>query len=192
MHLPAGEVVVKPAVGAGSVGTATVHRPRCRRATTSLRCWEAGSAVLVQPYDARRWPTGDRDGFLGGKASHAFTKGPMLPAVESQVFDASGTYATEDLSPADPEPEYWDVGYAAFAAAAEHLDMAPTELLYARVDVIGDAMRGPLLELELVEPGLGWGQLDVSTRELQQRQFALEVESALDRLGLGALSHRRP
>ena len=67
-----------------------------------------------------------------------------------------------------------------------------TDLLYARVDVIGGRDDPQLLELELVEPSLGWRQLDATTRDLQQRQFALGVESALDRLGLGPLSHRRP
>ena len=42
------------------------------------------------------------------------------------------------------------------------------------------------------EPSLGWRQLDKAVRTRQQREFALGVESALDRLGLGPLSHRRP
>jgi hypothetical protein len=49
-----------------------------------------------------------------------------------------------------------------------------------------------LLGLGLVEPSLGWRQLDDATRARTQREFALGVESALDRLGLGPLSHRRP
>ena len=57
---------------------------------------------------------------------------------------------------------------------------------------IGDPSDPQLLELELVEPSLGWRQLDATTRGRQQREFALGVESALDRLGLGPLSHRRP
>jgi hypothetical protein len=66
------------------------------------------------------------------------------------------------------------------------------ELLYARVDVIGDRRDAHVLELELVEPSLGWRQLDEATRMRQQRQFAMGVESALERLGLGPLSKRRP
>ena len=108
------------------------------------------------------------------------------------MFDPSGTYAEESLSPADPDFELWDVGHAALDAAAAQLDQAPTDLLYARVDVIGGRDDPQLLELELVEPSLGWRQLDENARGLQQRQFALGVESALDRLGLGPLSHRRP
>jgi hypothetical protein len=66
------------------------------------------------------------------------------------------------------------------------------ELLYARVDVIGDRHQAQVLELELVEPSLGWRQTDENTRTRQQREFALAVESALDGLGLGPLSRRRP
>ena len=84
------------------------------------------------------------------------------------------------------------MGHAALAAAAERLGMDVGELLYARVDVIGGAADPQLLELELVEPSLGWRQLDEPARTRQQREFALAVESALDGLGLGPLSHRRP
>ncbi len=108
------------------------------------------------------------------------------------MFDPSGTYAEEALSPADPDTELWDVGHAALAAAAAHLGMQPSDFLYARVDIIGGRDDPQLLELEMVEPSLGWRQLDENTRGLQQRQFALGVESALERLGLGPLSHRRP
>ena len=98
----------------------------------------------------------------------------------------------EKLQPADPDFELWDLGHAALAAAARRLDMAPSDFLYARVDIIGGAAEPLLLELELVEPSLGWHQIDVATRELKQRDFALAVESALEGFGLGPLSHRRP
>lgn len=111
--------------------------------------------------------------FLGGRQSHAFTKAATL-------------------APAEPDFELWDVGYAALAAAAAHLDMTPEELLYARVDVIGDHSEPRVLELGLVEPSLGWAQLDADARDRQQRAFVVEVESALERLGLGPFSHRRP
>lgn len=192
VHLPAGEVVVKPAIGAGSVGAQRfTDNVKARDHAAALQ--ETGATVLVQPYNPKIVAGETAMVFLGGSASHAFTKGPMLPAPgAAQVFDPSGTYAAEELSPADPDPELWAVGHAALAAAADHLGMTAGEFLYARVDVIGGHDDPQLLELELVEPGLGWGQLDARTRELQQRRFALEVESALERLGLGPLSHRRP
>jgi hypothetical protein len=58
--------------------------------------------------------------------------------------------------------------------------------------VLGGPGDVQLLELELVEPSLGWRQLDATTRNRQQREFALGVETALERLDLGPLSHRRP
>jgi hypothetical protein len=85
--------------------------------------------------------------------------------------------------------ELWDLGQAALQAAAEQVGIGVDELLYARADVTGGAR---LVKLDLVAPSLGWEMLDDDTRDDTQRQFALCVESALDRLGLGPLSHRRP
>jgi hypothetical protein len=108
--------------------------------------------------------------FLGGIQSHAFV---------------------ED-SPVDADFEVWDLGQAALQAAADHLGIGVDELLYARADVIEDAGDAELAELNLVAPSLGWGLLGDDARNDAQRQFALCVESALDRLGLGPLSHRGP
>ena len=188
----AGEVVVKPAVGAGSVG-ALRFSDTAEASAHAQTLQAAGQTVLVQPYDPR---VGDGETalvFLSGQASHAFTKGPILPPPGgAPVFDESGTYAEERLTPAEPDFELWDLGRAALSAAASRLGIAATDLLYARVDVLGGREDPRLLELELVEPSLGWRQLDESTRLRQQRVFALGVESALERFGLGPLSHRRP
>lgn len=192
VRIPQGEVVVKPAIGAGSVGAQRFTDSRSARDhATALQ--QAGSTALVQPYDPRIESGETALVFLGGEQSHAFTKGPMLPAAgQRPVFDPSGTYAEESLTAADPDFELWDIGHAALDAAAAHLKISATDLLYARVDVIGGPDDPRLLELELVEPSLGWRQLDRTTRDLQQRKFAVGVESALDRLGLGPFSHRRP
>jgi hypothetical protein len=188
----ADEVVVKPAIGVGSVGALRFSDPKDARAhAEALQAQQR--TVLVQPYDARIEDGETALVFLAGKQSHAFTKGPILPPPgQAPVFDESGTYAEETLTPAEPDFELWDVGRAALAAAAEHLGIAVGDLLYARVDVIGHRRDAHVLELELVEPSLGWRQLDDATRTRQQRAFALGVESALERLGLGPLSHRRP
>jgi hypothetical protein len=100
--------------------------------------------------------------FLGGEPSHAF--------------------------PSEPDFELWDVGAAALAAAAAELGIDAGELLYARAHLNG----ARLVELQLVDPSLGWRRLDADTRDLAQRRFAVAVESALERLGLGPFSHRRP
>jgi hypothetical protein len=186
------EVVVKPAVGVGSVDALRFSDAAAAR-DHAAALHAAGRTVLVQPYDPRVSDGETALVFLGGRQSHAFTKGPILPPPgEAPLFDASGTYAEETLTPAEPEFEVWDVGHAALAAAAEHLDIEPAEFLYARVDVIGGRTDPRVLELELVEPSLGWRQLDRATRTRQQRAFVVAVESALDRLGLGPFSHRRP
>lgn len=109
-------------------------------------------------------PTGTQASlvFLGGERSHAW--------------------------PVEPESESWDLGHAALASAAARTGITTRELLYARVDVAGDR----LVRLDLAAPVLGWSRLDPATRELAQRQFAVAVESACERLGLGPLSHGRP
>jgi len=192
VRLPAGEVVVKPSVGAGSVGAQRFTDPAAaRKHAGALQA--AGRTALVQPYDRRVADGETALVFLGGRQSHAFSKAPILPPPgAAPELDSFRTYAEESLRPVDADFELWDVGRLALRATAEHLGIAVDELLYARVDVIGGPGEARLLELELVEPSLGWRQLDEAARELRQRDFALCVESALDRLGLGPLSHRRP
>jgi hypothetical protein len=191
-RLPDGEIVVKPAVGAGSVGAQRFNNTDdARRHVAALHA--DGRTVLVQPYDRRVEDGETALVFLGGRASHAFSKAPILPPPgRGPTFDDSGTYAEESLTPAEPDFELWDVGHAALAAAAGHLGIDTAELLYARVDVIGDRTDPHLLELELVEPSLGWRQLDAATRSRRLRDFVVGVEDVLERRGLGPLSHRRP
>jgi hypothetical protein len=190
--VPRGEVVVKPAVGAGSVGAQRFSDVKAARKHAAALQAE-GRTVLVQPYDPRVEDGETALVFLHGQRSHAFTKGPILSSPgQGPVFDESGTYAEESLTPAEPDFELWDVGHAALAAAAAHLGVGIEDFLYARVDLLGGRADPQVLELELVEPSLGWRQLDATTRGRQQREFALGVETALERLGLGPLSHRRP
>jgi hypothetical protein len=105
--------------------------------------------------------------FLGGVQSHAFTAERA----------------------ADVDFECWDVGHAALRVAADRAGVGADELLCARADVTGDAR---LAALDVIAPALGWRLLDDDARERALRQFAVCVESALQRLGLGPLSHRRP
>lgn len=189
--VPPGEVVVKPAVGAGSVGARRFTDAGAARAHAAA-LHARGGAVLVQPYDARIEAGETALVFIAGRQSHAFTKGPMLPAAGGPAFDRSGTYAEETLSAADPDFEMWDAGHQALAAAADTLEMAVSDFLYARVDLIGGPHDPRVLEVELVEPSLGFRQLDAGTRAARERDFAVAVEAALERLGLGPLAHRRP
>jgi hypothetical protein len=107
--------------------------------------------------------------FLGGVQSHAFRS-----------------------STVEADFELWDVGHAAIRAAAHHVGIGTDELLYARVDVTGTVGDTRVAALDLIAPSLGWLRLDVTARNLARREFALAVESACERLGLGPFSHRRP
>jgi hypothetical protein len=110
--------------------------------------------------------------YLGGTQSHAFD--------------------TAAASPVEADFELWDLGQAALQAVADQLNIGADELLYARADVVGGPGHAELVGLDLVAPSLGWRLLDDAARDDGQRQFALCVESALERLGLGPLSQRRP
>ncbi|MDH6193772.1 glutathione synthase/RimK-type ligase-like ATP-grasp enzyme [Mycobacterium frederiksbergense] len=190
VSVPAGEVVVKPAVGAGSAGAQRFVDASAALAHAAALQGQ-GRAVLVQPYDPRIADGETALVFIRGEESHAFTKGPMLPpAGQSPEFDETGTYATETLSPAQPADEIWEVGRLAVDAVLRLFDLELADLLYARVDVIGGPEDPRLLELELVEPSLGFRQLGQIDRDHAERQFALGVEDVLQRSGLGPLSHR--
>lgn len=115
--------------------------------------------------------------YFGGRQSHAFGAGDAESVRGPAVA---------------PDFELWDVGRAALRAAAERLSIRMEELLYARADVVGPPDDIHLVSLDLVAPQLGWRLLSARDRSDGQRQFALCVESALQRLGLGPLSHRRP
>lgn len=191
-HVPAphGEVVVKPAVGAGSVGAARFVDPDAAvRHAGALQ--SAGRAVLVQPYDPRISRGETALVFLNGQASHAFTKGPILPpAGRGPQLEQTGTFAAEHLTAADPADAVWEVGHAVIDSVRTRFGIPARDLLYARVDVIGGSDDPRVLELELVEPSLGFRQLPAAEKQRAERDYALGVESALIRLGLGPLSQR--
>ena len=86
----------------------------------------------------------------------------------------------------------WDLGYRVLDSACARLGIPGSDLLCARVDLIGRADAPDVQGLDLIAPDLGWRHLDKRTRTSQQRRFALGVESACERLGLGALSRRGP
>lgn len=190
VSLPDGELVVKPAVGAGSAGVQRfVEASEALAHAAALQAH--GRAVLVQPYDPRIADGETALVFLAGEESHAFTKAPILPPPgQIPEFEETGTYAQESLSPADPDDEVWEVGRRALDAVRRSFDLDRADLVYARVDVIGGPANPRLLELELVEPSLGFGQLGQAERAEAERRFAVGIEGALEHLGLGPLSHR--
>ena len=146
------ELVVKPAVGAGSRDAR--RHPRSARAEILAHMQPllaAGRSVMLQPY----LDGVDRDGetalmFIAGRFSHAIRKGPLLPAGAPAT---AGLFAPEDISPRLP-------GEDERAVAERVMAQLPFgALLYGRVDLIRDGAGHPcVLELELTEPSLYFAQ----------------------------------
>lgn len=131
------EVVIKPAVGAGSFETHRVAA-RSREATAVCRRLLADRDVLVQPYLTSVDGYGERAlVWIDGEFTHAVRKSPRFAADAEQVSEA--------LPISDAERA---VGTAALAHMHDRL-------LYARVDLVPGPTAAPLvMELELVEPSL--------------------------------------
>lgn len=143
-----GEVVVKPSVGAGSVGALRFGPDRHDAAVAHVGALcGRGLTAMVQPYV----PSVDDAGetalvHFGGTFSHAVRKGPILRAPPK--FAGGGLYAVEDISARTAGPDE-------LALAARALAAAPMRALYARVDVVrGDDGKPMVLELELCEPSV--------------------------------------
>jgi glutathione synthase/RimK-type ligase-like ATP-grasp enzyme len=147
-HDNCAEMVVKPAVGAGSRDA----RRHARAATAEILAHlqpllAAGRSMMLQPY----LEGVDRDGetalvFIEGRFSHAIRKGPLLPAGAPST---AGLFAPEEITPRSPSAD--EIAVAARAVAQVPFG----QLLYARVDLIRDATAQPrVLELELAEPSL--------------------------------------
>jgi glutathione synthase/RimK-type ligase-like ATP-grasp enzyme len=148
---PSHPFVVKPSVGAGSIGAAR-YGPGDGAASEHVdELHAAGKTVLVQPY----LEAVDRDGetsllYAGGRFSHAVRKAPILTHGGGP---ASGLYVEEQMSAAEPTPVELDLGERVLDA----VPFAREELLYARVDLLP----GPVvLEVELTEPSLFLGYAD--------------------------------
>jgi len=144
----AGELVVKPAIGAGARGARRHDRAATEETLVHMRSLLAtGRAVMLQPY----LEDVDRSGesalmFIDGRFSHAIRKGPLLPAGAPAT---AGLFAPEDISRRDPSADELAVAEGVMA----QLPFSP--LLYGRVDLVRDARGRPcVLELELTEPSM--------------------------------------
>ncbi len=158
--------------------------------------WAKRVPNLLNAAEVVSWNTGRRHLRDLGRAGVPVLRGrrPSATAVRTALVFLGGiqSHAFAEDAPVDADFELWDLGQAALIAAADHIGIGVEELLYARADVIEEAGAAALVELNLVAPALGWRLLVGDARDDAQRQFALCVESALDRLGLGPLSHRGP
>ncbi len=158
--------------------------------------WTKRVPNLLNAAEVVAWNTGRRHLRDLGRAGVPVLRGrrPSTSAVRTALVFLGGiqSHAFAEDALIDADFELWDLGQAALVAAADQIGIRVEELLYARADVIEEAGAAALVELNLVAPSLGWRLLAGDARADAQRQFALSVESALDRLGLGPLSHRAP
>lgn len=132
-----GDVVVKPAIGAGSFQTKRYPKRDSESALAHAIAILRDNHVLVQPYIAGFEDPGERSlVWIDGEWTHAVRKRPRFDGQDESV-DASEPPTSQEL----------EVGEAAIRAV-------PHEIYYARADLV-ETEAGPVLsELELIEPSL--------------------------------------
>ena len=167
----AADVVVKPAVGAGSRDAQRHERNRADAIVAhARRLLDADRSVLMQPYLDRVDEHGETALlYFDGAFSHAICKGPLL---RRNAESTTGLYAEETITPRVPSADEQSVAQRA-------LDAIPFErpLLYARVDLIHDNGESPrVLELELVEPSV----------------FVAHADGVAERFARAILGHAQP
>lgn len=147
------EVIVKPAVGAGSRGVGRFTPDRSGEAQQhAQQLHAAGRTVLVQPYLHGVDHTGEAAlVYLDGAFSHAITKGAMIPAAAAHPVDGGPLYVEENITPRTASPAERAAGDAALAYVRDRFGADP---LYVRVDLLPGPDGPVLVELELVEPSL--------------------------------------
>lgn len=136
----ASEIVIKPQVGAGSIGTMRLKRNAWSEA--DLIDGPQGAAMM-QPYLRAIETEGERSLFwFGGQYSHAIRKVPNAGEWLANI-PARTTFVSEA-----PPPDAIAVAEAARAAA-------PKDLLYVRIDlVLADDGIWRVIEIEAIEPYL--------------------------------------
>lgn len=132
------KLVVKPAIGAGSLDTEVFRRGDDASFTSHLTRLTSRGDALVQPFVDSVHEYGERSMvWIDGELSHAIRKTPR--------------FAGDDERVEGPVPIAEDEAAIAEAALAPLAD----QLLYARVDLARDAAGQPMvMELELIEPSL--------------------------------------
>ena len=145
--LAKGDVVVKPAISAGSNDTER-HSNFDAAQKHIAELLLAQRSVMLQPYMADvdvQSETGLV--FINGKFSHAFAKGPLLAQAKNM---SGGLYAEEEIGVRQPTAEQLLIG----ERAVKWLLSRFGKLLYARVDLLPTAHGPVIIELELAEPSL--------------------------------------
>jgi hypothetical protein len=149
----AGEVVVKPAVGAGSRGVGRFPADRLAEARAHVAALhDLGRTALVQPYLAEVDTTGEAALlYFAGRFSHAITKGAMIPVGLTHPVSGGSLFVEENISPRTPSPVELAAGEAVLRYVRQRFG---GDQLYARVDLLPGPTGPVVVELELVEPSL--------------------------------------
>jgi glutathione synthase/RimK-type ligase-like ATP-grasp enzyme len=170
---PGHPYVVKPSVGAGSIGAARYEPGEPGAAAHVAELHAAGHTVMVQPYVQEVDVLGETSLiYVSGDFSHAVHKDPIL--VTGGGPAAAGLYVEEHMSPAEATEQELALGERAFAA----LPFAREELLYARIDVVPGQK---VLEVELTEPSLFIGYAEGAPE-----RFAAAIVAASQRRRMSA------
>lgn len=161
------ELVIKPAIGAGSRDARRHARgdvEACRAHLAELL--DSGRSALLQPYLGRVDELGETSLlFFDGAFSHAIRKGPIL---RPGATATTALYAAEDIVARTASADERELAERALAAIP-----FPGPLLYARVDLIRADDGSPrLLELELAEPSLFFAQSEGSVERFARAVLA--------------------
>ena len=145
-----GDVIVKPAISAGSNNTARYKHDVAEATDHARKLLRNGIAVLVQPYQIAIDEYGETGlVYLGGQFSHGFRKAPIFADKDQHH---NGLYVVEDITLRIPSAAERAFGDKVVAFVTNKFGNAP---LYARVDMVVNAAGFPeLMELELTEPSL--------------------------------------
>jgi hypothetical protein len=153
----AAEVVVKPAVSAGSNDTARYGADDAAAVRTHVaRLHAEGRVAMVQPYQHGVDVHGETAlVYFEGALSHAIEKGAIFAAAPEIV---GGLFARERIRPRMPSAAQVAAGADVLRSLAARLPAGSLPLLYARVDLVPLADGAPaVLEVELCEPSVFLG-----------------------------------
>ena len=144
------DVIVKPAISAGSNNTARYKNDVAGATEHARKLLNNGIAVLAQPYQSAIDEYGETGlVYLAGQFSHAFRKAPIFA---DKAQNHNGLYVEEEITLRIPSAAERAFGDKVVAFVKNKFGAWP---LYARVDMVVNANGVPeLMELELTEPSL--------------------------------------
>jgi hypothetical protein len=132
------EVVVKPAVSAGSYRTQRFHRSECDPGQRFLDDLSRDGDAMIQEFMTSTEDHGERAlVWIDGAFTHAVRKSPRFSGADEEVSDGMALTGQE------------------LAFGERVMSLVEGDLLYGRVDIMQDEDGAPRLsELELMEPSL--------------------------------------